>query len=227
MKNILTIAFLSLLVMSCKDQGTPEKPTKELTVAEKIANAHGYENWSNVEQIDFTFRVDREEPGGFRSWQWKPKTNDITVMTASDTLSYNRSSLDSISRRYDRGFINDKFWLLIPFQLVWDEGTTISDPEKVVSPIQKKELNKITLLYSGDGGYTPGDAYDLFYNDDFIIEEWIFRKGNQADPGLTNTFESYKDFNGLKLATEHKMDGVNWNLKFLDVKVKMEDEVVD
>ena len=224
MKTILTIIMLPLIFFSCKNQEATQIPIEELSVAEKIANAHGFEHWEKVEQIEFTFRVDREEPGGFRSWQWQPKTNDVVVMTATDTVSYNRAALDSISMRYDRGFINDKFWLLIPFQLVWDEGTSISEPEKASSPVQKKELNKITLLYSNDGGYTPGDAYDLFYNDDYMIEEWIFRRGNQAEPGLTCTFESYKDFQGLRLATEHKKETGNWNLKFLDIKVKMSDQ---
>ena len=219
----LIIIMSLILVVSCKNQEVEKPQTAELSTAEKIAKAHGYEHWNKVEQIDFTFRVDREEAGGFRSWQWHPKTNDVTVMTSTDTLSFNRSSLDSLSMRYDRAFINDKFWLLIPFQLVWDEGISITEPSKEISPVQKKELNKITLLYSGDGGYTPGDAYDIFFNDDFIIEEWIFRRGNQPEPGLINTFEAYKDFNGLKLATEHKREGENWNLRFLGIKVKMDE----
>ncbi|MBT8268596.1 MAG: hypothetical protein KJN59_05175 [Bacteroidia bacterium] len=222
-----TICLCLILFMSCKNQDSEKPVQPELSIAQKIAHAHGYEHWDKVEQIDFTFRVDRDQPGGFRSWQWQPKTNDITVMTASDTLSFNRADLDSISARYDRAFINDKFWLMIPFQLVWDEGITVSSPVKIISPVQKKQLNKITLLYSDDGGYTPGDAYDLFYNDEYLIEEWIFRRGNQPEPGLACTFESYEDFNGIKLATEHKKDGENWNLKLLGIKVKMNDQVVD
>ncbi|MBT8277664.1 MAG: hypothetical protein KJO41_01585, partial [Bacteroidia bacterium] len=140
-----------------------------------------------------------------------------------ETSSYNRNSMDSIAIRSDRAFINDKFWALIPFQLVWDEGTTISEPSKEIAPISKKELNKITLLYGNEGGYTPGDAYDIFYNDDYIIQEWTFRKGNSVESSLTNTFENYKDFNGLKIAQEHKKAEGDWNLLVWKVKVELEE----
>ena len=130
--------------------------------------------------------------------------------------------MDSIAMKADRGFINDNFWLLIPFQLGWDEGTTISEPIKVKTPIGNIEMNKITLTYSNEGGYTPGDAYDIFYGDDYIIKEWAFRRGNKPEAGLINTFENYQDFNGLKIALDHKKAEGDWNLKLSDVKVILE-----
>ena len=47
---------------------------------------------------------------------------------------------------YDKGFINDKYWLLVPFQLVWDTSATISEPKNVQSPINKEQLDMITIL---------------------------------------------------------------------------------
>ena len=80
--------------------------------------------------------------------------------------------------KLDQRFINDKYWLLVPFQLVWDAGTTISNPIKEAAPISQLEMQKITLTYSKKGGYTPGDAYDIYYGNDFLIKEWVFRGGN-------------------------------------------------
>ena len=154
-----------------------------------------------------------------RHWTWNPKTNAITYTKDSIIIEYNRSTLDSTVIQIDRAFINDKFWLLIPFQLIWDEGLTISNPIKAKAPISKKQTNKITLTYSNNVGYTPGDAYDLFYNDNYVIEEWIFRKGNADEPSLINTFENYQDFNGIKIALEHKNAEGTRNLKFTDVKI--------
>lgn len=215
MKKI--VAFISVLVLcyTCKQKADTKIAEPELTVAQKIANAHGFENWKNVTEIQFKF-------GQNRSWVWHPKSDDITLTTSKDTISYNRKSLDSISTKADRAFINDKFWLLIPFQLVWDEDTTISDPVKAQAPVSKSEMNKITLTYSDKGGYTPGDAYDIFYSDDFIIKEWAFRRGNKPEAGLVNTFENYQDFNGLKLALDHKKGEGDWNLKLSNVKVTLE-----
>ncbi len=223
MKRI-TSAFLILIsVAACKDKPQNTPTGKELSISENIAFAHGFELWDKVEQIDFRFNIDRDTAHYFRSWAWKPRTGDVTYMTATDTLRYNRNSVDSLSVAIDQRFVNDKYWLMVPFQLMWDDGLSVSDPVKEVSPIMEKELNKITLTYSGDGGYTPGDAYDLYFNDSFMIEEWIFRKGNSKEPSLTNTFENYKDFNGIKLATEHKRPGSSWNLNFTDIHIKMDD----
>jgi len=216
-------------MVSCKPEtkvqntasDTLSEEKKELTVAEKIAQAHGYENWKNVNEIEFTFNVDRGENHFERYWKWQPKENYVVSAINKDSIyMYTRTKMDSTSIQVDQGFINDKYWLLVPYQLVWDEGTTISEPVKEIAPISKTELNKIILTYGNEGGYTPGDAYDIFYDDDFMIREWVFRKGNQEAPSMTTTFENYEDFNGIKIARDHKTAEGNFNLYFSNIKVK-------
>ena len=142
-------------------------------------------------------------------------------MMEGDTIRYNTGNIDATLTKIDRGFINDKFWLLIPFQLVWDQGTTVSEPIKTEAPISKNKMNKITLTYPNEGGYTPGDAYDIYYGDDYLIKEWAYRKGNKPEASLINTFENYQDFNGIKIALEHKKAKGDWNLNFTNVKVTL------
>ncbi|MFI1771669.1 hypothetical protein [Thalassobellus citreus] len=214
MKNLLVIICLTIICLSCKQKKEQTIAEPEISVAHKIANAHGFETWKQVSEIQFTFF-------GKRNWTWKPKTNDVTLITETDTINYNRKTLDSLSQKADKNFINDKFWLLIPFQLVWDSNTTISNPIKTKAPISKTEMNKITVVYPNEGGYTPGDAYDIFYGDDYIIKEWAFRRGNQPEAGLVNTFENYQNFNGLKIALEHKKEAGDWNLKLSNIKVTL------
>lgn len=218
------IFFLSLLMIftSCKQNEEKKEPVKELTIAEKIANAHGYEKWNQVKTFEFTFGGKIEDSSSGRSWVWNPKTNDIALTTNGVTTEYNRNNMDSITLKADRGFINDKFWALIPFQLIWDEGTTISEPEKATSPINQKDLNKIIITYSNEGGYTPGDAYDIYFDDDYIIREWSYRKGNTTEPSLSNTFENYSDYNGIKVAQDHKKAEGDWNLLVRNIKVELE-----
>jgi len=216
-----------MLVSACKSEkketemiGEERKP---LTVAEKIAVAHGIENWSDVSEVKFTFKVDRDTiKGKGRSWIWKPKDDSVTMIAGENTISYIRSKMDSTHIRTDRGFINDKYWLLVPFQLVWDSAAEISVPKFLEAPISKTKMNMITLTYPKEGGYTPGDAYDIYYDNNFEIKEWVFRKGNSEEPSLTTTFENYKDFNGIKIAIDHKQEGGNWNLNFADVSITLE-----
>jgi len=222
MKNSLLLLFVLVAFFSCKQKEEAKIVTNELSVAEKIANANGIENWKNVKRIDFTFNVSRDTSNTKRSWRWSPKTGDITLISETDTISYNQKSVDSLSMNADKKFINDKFWLLAPFQLVWDKKTTFSEPSKENAPIGKNTLNKITLTYSNEVGYTPGDAYDLYYDDDFFIKEWIYRKGNSIEPTVISTWENYQDFNGLKLALVRNKEEGHWKLYFTGINVEVE-----
>ena len=212
MRKYILLVLIIIVSLSFKQNKSTEKLTKQLSIAEKIANAHGFEKWQQVSEIAFTFN-------GKRSWVWNPKTSDVTYIKDGDTIRYNTGNIDSTLVKIDRGFINDKFWLLIPYQLVWDKGTTISEPIKMEAPISKAKMNKITLTYSSEGGYTPGDAYDIYYGDDYLIKEWAYRKGNKPEASLVNTFENYQDFDGIKIALNHKKAEGDWNLYFSNVNV--------
>lgn len=216
MYRLLIISLI--LLSSCKSETKPVE--KELTLAQKIANAHGFENWKNVEEIQFTFNVDQDTMHFERSWTWNPNTFEVKMTTANDTITYDRLKIEQASITADRAFVNDKFWLLFPYQLVWDDGMTLTNPITMEAPISKTLLNKTTLLYSDSGGYTPGDAYDIFYDDDYVIKEWIFREGNATEPTMINTFENYTNINGLNLALDHKKAEGDWSLNFTNVSVK-------
>jgi hypothetical protein len=226
----MKLLYLGLICLwsftACKSEQKEiiiEEATKELTIAERIANAHGYKNWKNVKDVWFTFKVDRDTiKGKGRTWRWNTKTNKVWSLIANDSVSFYRKEIDSASINLDKMFTNDKFWLLIPFQLVWDTTATISEPEKAQSPIKKESLNMITVNYPNKGGYTPGDAYDIYFDDKYLIKEWTYRQGNSEEPSLSNTFENYQDFNGIKIAIDHKKDDGKWNLNFADVSITLD-----
>lgn len=240
MKYLATIALLgTVLLTSCKTDtktennsnntsenstaATAKAPDKEATIVEKIAQANGMDNWKSVEELKFTFNVDREgNPHFERSWIWKPKTNNVTALSAEDTLTYNRNDTDMDSTAYktNGNFVNDKFWLMAPINIMWDENNITTEHSKdVEAPISKKQMQKLTVTYGNEGGYTPGDAYDLFFGDDFIVQEWVYRKGNQAEPSTTTTWEDYTEKGGLKIAEMHKNEEGNFKLYFTGVEV--------
>ncbi len=217
----LHILFITsfLLFSSCKNE-SKKTEVKELTIAEKIAEANGIDNWANVNEIKFTFNVDRKDSHFERSWVWKPKTDDVTMITSVDTISYNRKTIDSSSTRADKGFINDKFWLLAPYNLVWDERTTITNQDSIKTNLTNEVINKLTIVYGSEGGYTPGDAYDFFYDENYMVKEWVFRKSNQKEPSMITTWEDYEDFNGLKIAKTHVEKDNSVKLHFTNISVK-------
>lgn len=229
MKKLCYIFFIAITLISCNNKNSekteiePSVSEENLTTAQKIADANGYENWKDVSEIAFTFNVDRGENHFDRSWIWKPKTGDISAISSEDiSVNYNRSTMDSLTKQTDAGFINDKYWLLAPFQLVWDEGTTFSEKENVEAPISKETLNQLTIVYKNEAGYTPGDAYDFFYDQNFKIKEWIYREKNAIEPSMITTWEDYENFNGLEIAKTHKDSTGNLKLYFTNISVKKE-----
>lgn len=219
-KYSILLTFTFVIAISCKE--TPKKeaqqPLKELSLVEQIAHANGYENWNKIEELKFTFNVDRDTSHFERTWIWKPKTNYVTAISKDDTLSYNRKDMDSVAYEKNGGFINDKYWLLAPINILWDQKNISTQHElKAEAPINKKELQKLTVVYEQEGGYTPGDAYDFYFGDDFIVQEWVFRKGNQEEASLMTTWEDYQEIGGLKIAQMHQNTDGTFKLYFTDV----------
>jgi len=225
MRILHFLAILTLvLLFGCKNEQKKGADSKKIeqTVPEKIANAHGIKNWKNVEELKFTFNVDRDTAHYERGWIWNIKKNEVTGISEGDTVTYNRKEeIDSTIAKVDAGFINDKYWFLAPFNLVWDKGSYSYDvTEKAEAPIAKTPMQKLTIVYTSEGGYTPGDAYDFYFEDDHIIKEWTFRKANQSEPTLTTTWEEYTNLNGLDISKTHKNTEGNFKLYFTNIQVK-------
>lgn len=229
MKKITSLLALAIIAIACQEKKNdsdrlefvPDHDANPVaTTADMIAYKSGIENWKDVSELRFTFNVDRGANHFERSWSWKPKTDDVTLYSEKDTIAYNRKKMDSLIMKTDQGFINDSYWLLAPFKLVWDEGTRFSEPVSERAPISKDTLQKITITYGNDGGYTPGDAYDFYYDQEYMVREWVFRKGNDSIPSMITTFEDYEDFNGLTLAKMHQDSTGSFKLYFSNISVK-------
>jgi hypothetical protein len=224
MKKIIALMVCSLILHSCKeninkDVTSAELPA-ELTTPQSIAKKYGIDQWDEVSRVAFTFNVSRGDRHFERSFIWDPKTSDVIYMSATDTISYNRNaSLDSLQVLADKAFINDSYWLFSPFKLVWDEGVTFSEERNVIAPISSDTLNKLTILYEGDGGYTPGDAYDFYFSEDHMIREWAYRGGNTEKASTTTSWMQLESFNGIQLNTVHQDSTGNFKLYFTNISI--------
>ncbi len=219
MKKLLILPFVACMLLSCKsDKKTPAE--EKLNILEQVAKAHGLENWNKVKEIRFTFNVDRDTMHFEREWVWDTRSQDISGISRGDTVQYNRRVADSISEKADPAFINDKYWLLAPINISWDkDNLAYTVEENVPAPISNDSLTKLTVVYGNEGGYTPGDAYDFYLGEDFLVREWVFRKGNRPEPSSVTTWEGYKELGGLNIATMHRNKEGNFSLYFTDVEV--------
>lgn len=214
--KVFSLLLCVLLVVSCNEKEA-EKP---LNALEKVAYAHGFEHWNQVDEIKFTFNVDRDTTHFERSWEWRPKKNEVTLIKDGKKLNFNRDQILSDEElAADKNFINDVYWLLAPYKLVWDEHKTYSEPVMDIAPISKDSLQKLTIVYESQGGYTPGDAYDFYIDKNNMVQEWVYRENNSTTNCMITTWESYKDYNGLKIATMHQNDNGVFKLYFTGIKV--------
>ncbi len=96
----------------------------------------------------------------------------------------------------------------------------------------KVRREKITVQYPDEGGYTPGDAYDLYLNPQTrLIEQWVYRRGGKAD-GSAMTWEKHRQLGPIVVCTEHwgapNDKDERFHLWFTDVRVKVagQDELI-
>jgi hypothetical protein len=217
MKNILFLLPLFVITISCTTNETNNKESKELSDAEKISKAYGIDSFDEIKKLYYTFNVDRDTTLLIsRSWIWDKSTGDITLIFQGDTIQFKQDALTEELEKTDHSFINDKYWLLFPFQLIWDSNMTATNMGKMPAPISGDEYTKLTIQY-GDGGYTPGDAYDLYLDDNWLIKEWSFRKSGKEEPGSAVVWGDNKDFNGVKVALDHH-NNEGLRIYFTDVK---------
>ena len=193
------------------------------TLPFQVAKAYGIENFDKVNSIAYTWNVRRDSVTVMtRDWKWNVKDRTVYFADADTSFTYSLDS-DSLPKN-DGAFINDKYWMMYPFQLAWDSGYTFETVENVPSPIKGTNSTKLTILYnSGEDaatkmGYTPGDAYDLFLDENKMILEWTFRRGN-APEGRTMTWENVQDFGPIKMATDHMNETGEKIIWFSNIKV--------
>jgi hypothetical protein len=202
-------------------------------IADQIAKAHGLDSWGQVEAIRYTFNIDAGALKLSRSWIWEPKKDQITYDAKDKAgnpvmVTYSRSQLasqsDFVKNEIDPAFFNDQYNLLLPFHLAWDTGTTIEDAGMQKLPLGKGSAQKVVVKYPSDGGYTPGDTWNLYVGTDGLIRELYFQHGGPAKPSVfIAAFADYKKAGPVVVALDHrgKADGQPARVFFTNVAVKL------
>ncbi len=228
---ILTILIslpLCFILFSCVPTYGNEllQSDKTNSLNAKIAKAYGIENFSKVKKIDYTFNVIFNGKTFNRKWEWFPKTNDVTFWGKDSTgkeikVSYNRNkNMDDKTKKIDAAFINDNYWLLFPFHLVWDSNIDFTDAGMKKYPIGKGEGRCLIVKYSDKVGYTPGDVFQLFLDNDNKIHEWIYLHSGSTKNPSPATWQGNKNFNGFIISTEHFGPDKKFKLWFSDINIE-------
>jgi hypothetical protein len=141
-------------------------------------------------------------------------------------MLYSRKDLDSgpdsqAKKRIDALFINDQYWLLFPFHLVWDEQARIEDGGMHELPFGGGVGRRIIISYPPSGGYTPADVYELFIDGNYRITQWVYRKGGSIQPTRETTWQDHRKIGPLILALDHRGRDAAFRIWFTRVAVQL------
>jgi hypothetical protein len=224
--NLLFLAVMLLaLPMASRAQDTP--------IAQQVAKTFGIDSFGQIETMRYTWNV--ELPDGRKianKWEWSPKTDTVSYEGKDKAgnpvkVTYQRSKLDSqsdvVKKEIDPQFANDQYWVLLPFHLVWD-GAAATDDGQQKLPIGDGSAQRIAMKYPSEGGYQPGDTWDLYIGPDKRIEEITYHRGAPNPPHLVSAkYADYKKAGPLLISTDHPgiVDGKSFRLTLTDVSVKL------
>jgi hypothetical protein len=237
MFRILAFTMLTLVLAASCGQKPP-------AVAEQMAKTYGLDSFGQIEGIRYTWNAEfpgHEHPfdGGpgtlklSQAWDWNPKTDTVSYEGPDQEgkpvkVTYQRSQLnsqsDAIKNQVDPAFVNDQYWFILPFHVVWD-GAAVTDEGMNKLPLGDGSAQRVVVKYPSEGGYQPGDTWDLYVGADKRIQEIVYHRGAPIPPPklVIATYADYKKAGPLLVSTDHHgtLDGKPFRLTLSDVSVKM------
>jgi len=237
----ISCLFLGVLVFSAtscsqKQQSVQEPTAKEPTAkidAEQVARAYGLDSFEQIEAIRYKWNAQFPGVNLSHSWEWEPKTDKVTYEGNDKDgkpvkVTYLRSELgsqpDTVKNEVDPSFVNDNYWLLFPLHAYWDKSATVTDEGMKELPLGNGSAELLSVRYPSDGGYTPGDTWDLYIGKDNRVQLLVYHRGGPKKPSLvTSTWEGYQKAGPLLISTDHhgNADGNNIRIFISDVAVKL------
>jgi hypothetical protein len=197
-------------------------------VIEQLAQTYGLGSLGQVEAIRYTFTAELPGVELSRTWAWEPKTEKVTYEGKDKSgqpvkLTYQRSQISGQAVDIEPSFVNDNYWLLLPFHVAWDTDAKVEDAGVQKLPLSEGSSDKLVVKYPSDGGFSPGDTWDLYVGDG-RIKEMVFHRGGTAKPGLViASWTDHRQAGPLLFSLEHRgtADDKPLHVSFSDIAVKL------
>ncbi|RZN34511.1 hypothetical protein CWO90_06835 [Bradyrhizobium sp. Leo121] len=227
--DVIRLFAFSMLLILPATSGAQQLPP----VAEQMAKTYGLDSFGQIEAIRYTWNAELPSVKLSRKWEWSPKSDTVSYDGKDKEgkpvkASYQRSQLssqsDAIKNEIDPAFANDQYWLLLPFHVVWD-GATVTDEGAHKLPLGDTSAEQVVVKYPSEGGYQPGDTWELYVGADKRIAEIVYHRGAPNPPPklVIATYADYKKAGPILFSTDHRgtLDGKPFRLFLSDVSVKL------
>jgi hypothetical protein len=221
------LPIFGVLILAATSWGQQRPP-----IVEKLAKAYGLDSFGQIEAIRYTFNAEAPGLNVSRSWTWEPKTDQVTYEGKDQSgnlvkVTYLRSQLGSqpanVRDDIDPGFLNDNYWLLLPFHFSWDTNAAVEDAGVQKLPLGTGSAEKVAVKYPSDGGYSQGDTWELYVGTDGRIQEIAYHGGGPVKHEVVATWADYKKAGPLLFSLDHRgtRNGGPLHLFFSNVAVKL------
>jgi hypothetical protein len=227
--NVICLLALGMLLILPATSGAQQSPP----IAEQMAKAYGLDSFGQIETIRYTWNAELGDLKLSHRWEWSPKTDTVAYEGKDKEgkpvkATYQRSQLgsqsDAIKNVIDPAFVNDQYWFILPFHVVWD-GATATDEGMQKLPTGDASAQRVVVKYPSEGGYQPGDTWDLYVGADKRIQEIVYHRGAPNPPPkvVIATYADYKKAGPLLVSTDHHgtLDGKPMRITLSDVAVKL------
>lgn len=191
---------------------------KAISIADSVMNAMGGRyNWDQTRFLQWNFF-------GSRKHVWDRKTNNIVIEGIKDTfkIKMNLNNLtgnvkykgvdlteqDSLYKYLEKGksmWINDAYWIIMPFKLK-DSGTTLNYIKSDTTSLGRS-AHVLSLMFK-EVGDTPKNKYHIYVDDStHLISQWDFYNDRTDTlPTFSTPWQKYKTFGNIKLSSSRGGD---------------------
>ena len=224
---VLRVVF-GALVLAATAQAQTRPP-----IAEQLAKTYGLDSYGQIDAIRYTFNAELPGVNLSRSWVWQPKTGQISYEGKDKEgkpvkVTYVQSRLDgepdNVKNDIDPAFYNDNYWLLLPLHVYWDSNADVQDKGAQKLPLGSGSAKQVVVKYPSEGGFSPGDTWELYIGQDNRIAEMVFHRGGTTKPStVIATWTGYQKAGPLLISTEHSgtADNKPVHIALSNVSVKL------
>lgn len=210
-KNLLKLLLILCLCIVPLLNAAAQSDAKAKTIAAKVMKKMGgQKGWDDTRYLAWTFnnqyQVWDKHQNRFR-WEKDStiaiidtQTKQGKVYVAGRELQNPEEKQKMLDRAYAL-FINNSYWLVMPFKLQ-DPGVTL----KYVAEQQTMDGAKADVLQMTfeEVGLTPQNKYHVWVDTNSgLVTQWaFFRNFEDKEPSFTRRWSDYKDYGSIKLASD-------------------------
>ena len=190
-----------------------ESDSKAIKIADQVMKAMGGQKaWKETRYLTWDFFGSR-----FHIWDkkenrvlvWNEKKKNIASLNLNTMegkvmidgkMKTNPDSIAFYMQKTKEAWINDSYWLVMPFKLK-DSGVRLKY-------VKKEDNHDILELTFKSVGVTPQNKYHVYVDQDtHLIDQWdFFDKATDAKPRFSTPWKDYKKYGSIMLSGDRGGD---------------------